>query len=247
MNLVMTALPTAALALLRGISLQSWLIQMLAVLLALSVHEAAHAWMANHLGDSSAREAGRLTLNPLAHLDPAGTLFILLGAPVGWAKPVPFNPNRFSRRYTIKQGIALVSIAGVTANVLLAMVSRLLLVGVQLLLFVLKTDVALLNNILDIAYKFLVSLFYINLYLCVFNLLPVPPLDGFKFFGTLLPSRIYYWLMQRERIIGMVFIGIVILARGLLSTVLHTLATPLIWILDTPATWLLQLLARLVR
>lgn len=239
-------LPTAALALLRGISLQSWLIQILAVLLALSLHEAAHAWMANRLGDSTAREAGRLTLNPLAHLDPAGTIFILLGAPVGWAKPVPFNPNRFERRYTVKQGIALVSIAGVTANVLLAAVSRLLLVGVQLLLLLLQTDVVLLHNILDISYQFLFSLFYINLYLCVFNLLPIPPLDGFKFFGTLLPNRVYYWLMQRERIIGMIFIGIVIFARGALSTVLHTLATPLIWILDTPAVWLLRQLARLI-
>ena len=235
----------SGLALFRGVSLQAWILQILAVLFALSVHEAAHAWVADRLGDGTAREAGRVSLNPLVHLDPIGSLFILMGAPVGWAKPVPFNPNRFDRRWTVKQGIALVSIAGVTANIIVAFISRLLVVGAQLWWFSLTlrgANDSTLGQVVFVIAEFFTILFYINLYLTVFNLLPVPPLDGFKFFGTVLPNRIYYTLMQYERYIGMAFFAILIFGRGLLTNILQTLATPLIWVIDTPLRALFRLL-----
>jgi Zn-dependent protease len=141
----------------------------LALLIAITVHEFMHAWTANYLGDPTAKYAGRLTLNPIAHLDPIGSLMILLVG-FGWGKPVPVNPNNFKDP---RMGSALTSLAGPISNLVLALV----------LAFVLKIP--------SIPYNFqqlLVIMIELNLMLMLFNLLPIPPLDGSHFFALLFPE-----------------------------------------------------------
>lgn len=144
-------------------------------LIALVVHEFAHAWMAYRFGDQTAEWSGRLTLNPLVHMDPFGTvlfpmLSIIFGSSIffGWAKPVPINPNQF-RNY--RRGLFWVSSAGIIANLITGFLSALLFVGVTVLL-------PESNGFKEGIVQMLQSLLLINFSLAVFNLLPVPPLDG---------------------------------------------------------------------
>lgn len=141
-----------------------------ALLFSLSFHEFSHAYMADRLGDPTARYMGRLTLNPLAHLDPTGTLFMLIalmaGIGIGWAKPVPFNPNNLRGNY--RTGIGLVAVAGPASNLLLAVTSAII---AKLLIFAhIPSGVTLL----------FVYLVVVNVSLMLFNLIPLPPLDGAK-------------------------------------------------------------------
>lgn len=141
-----------------------------AILFALSWHEFFHAWMAYYLGDPTAKDQGRLTVNPLAHLDPFGTL-LLFFVGIGWGKPVPFNPYNLRNQ---KWGPALVSLAGPASNLIVA-----ILVGISLR-FIDPTNMAL---------NFFLGFFvWINLILGFFNLMPIPPLDGSHLFATLFPS-----------------------------------------------------------
>jgi Zn-dependent protease len=150
--------------------LQQFVYLAIALLFSLSFHEFSHAWMADRLGDPTARYMGRLTLNPLAHLDPYGTLFMLVaiasGIGIGWAKPVPFNPNNLRGSY--RTGIGLVSVAGPASNLLLAVVAAIL---------------ARLSDLLPVpvAIPTLFAYFVVvNVSLMLFNLIPFPPLDGAK-------------------------------------------------------------------
>ena len=155
------------------------------VLLSLTVHEWAHAASAGALGDDTARHAGRLTLNPLAHVDPFGTLLVpvlqivTMGAVMfAWAKPVPVNPARFTRRVTLGTGTALVSAAGPASNLVLATAA---VIGLGLS--------ARFGAPSEATGAFFTSMFAVNVGLAVFNLLPVPPLDGSKVLHGLLPRR----------------------------------------------------------
>jgi Zn-dependent protease len=141
-----------------------------ALLLAITVHEFSHAWVANYLGDSTPKRAGRVTLNPLAHLDPLGTIMLLL-VRFGWGKPVPINPNNFKNP---RLGSALTAVAGPVSNFLLA----------SLLAFI-YTVAGLSGSTFG---TFIVLTIYMNLVLMVFNLLPIPPLDGSKFFALFFPA-----------------------------------------------------------
>lgn len=138
------------------------------VFIAIDVHEFAHAWAATELGDLTARFMGRLTLNPVAHMDPVGTVMILIssftGFGIGWGKPVPVNPSRL--KYGSRGGMALVAIAGPIANVLTAMIFA---IPIRLGLHM---PVA----VTDVLYTFS----FVNLVLAVFNIIPLPPLDGFN-------------------------------------------------------------------
>lgn len=159
-----------------------------AVLIALTFHEYAHAWMATRLGDRTARNAGRLTLNPVPHLDPIGTLLLFVVG-FGWAKPVPVNP--YNLRGDIKQGLMLVSLAGPGANLLLAFIGTVVLgVSMGMVGFAAGIDSPL-GNILQ-------AVILVNLILAFFNLLPIPPLDGSKILAGLLPGR-QEWLYSLEQ------------------------------------------------
>lgn len=202
--------------------LQSMLFIAPVMLLAVVCHECAHGWVSYKLGDPTAKNAGRLTLNPFKHIDIMGALCMLLFR-VGWAKPVPIDPRYYRDR---KKGIIYVSIAGPAANVILAFAS-LLMEGV--LFKIGSTD----SKVIWVAYQLCYYSAVINIGLGLFNLIPIPPLDGSKLLGMLSykASEIYRKLHQYWRIIL-----IVLLVTGILSR-------PLNWLSDI----ILNLLWRIVR
>ncbi|MEW6063649.1 peptidase [Desulforamulus profundi] len=187
-------------------SFEELILKLLLIFFALPLHEYAHALVAYKLGDNTAKYEGRLTLNPIKHLDPLGTLLIFFG-PIGWAKPVPVNPFHFENR---KRGMMLVSLAGPGANFLLAVVGAVLL-GI----FHASADLQY------ILYYFMV----LNVWLAVFNLLPLPPLDGSKILAGILPGR-QEWLYQLERY-GFPILFLLIFF-GFLTPILTFFASPII-------------------
>ncbi len=168
------------------------------------VHEAAHAWAAVKLGDGTPKWHGRLTLNPLAHFDPVGSLMILLFG-IGYAKPVPVNPYNFRNR---RRDMALTALAGPLSNMAMAAISLALF---RLVLFVSGGSLQVVggmvyytDDIVLYAYTVLVGVFaQVNLSLAMFNLLPLPPLDGSRIFGALLPERWTYWMDQYHQYVRM--------------------------------------------
>lgn len=180
------------------------------VLVMLPVHELAHAFVATKLGDETPRWHGRLTLNPFAHLDLWGTMMLVLFG-FGYAKPVPVNPRNFKNP---RRDMALVALAGPVSNLLMAVV-------VLLLFRLLKLSPS--GTVLIIGAT-LVNLFVsINIGLAVFNLLPIPPLDGSRIFSSILPPRWAFWMSQHEHQIRLILI--VLLATGALSTPIHFLSS----------------------
>jgi len=171
------------------------------ILLALTFHEFSHGWMAYKLGDPTAKQAGRLSMNPLVHLDPFGTLMIFL-VRFGWAKPVPVNPRYFKEP---KRDMLLVSIAGPGANMLLAFVS-----GMVLRTFHAGSFNFLPANILQPIYIMIKFSLQINLALAIFNLLPVPPLDGSKILYGILPPQYEYIYEYLERYGPFVLMGLIL-------------------------------------
>ncbi len=171
-----------------------------AVILALTFHEVAHGWVAYRLGDDTAKLSGRLTLNPLAHLDLVGFLMMVFTR-FGWAKPVPVNPMNF--RGNRKTGMFLVALAGPLTNLCLAYMTALLIRVVQ--------EGWIPYN--PYFYTFFYLFFTINLILASFNLIPLPPLDGSKILAGLLPYRFSRYIYSMERysmliLIVLVFTGI---------------------------------------
>ena len=186
--------------------LNSQLIQLLvsvpAVLLCLSVHEACHGYMAYALGDPTAKHAGRLTLDPIRHLDPIGTICLLFFH-VGWAKPVPVNPGNFKHP---RRDIALVSLAGPVSNVLLALVALFLYYPLRLAESSIVMTIALMLYMVAV----------ISIGLGVFNLIPVPPLDGSKILLSFLPRKYEWKFAQYQQFIQ--FGLLILLVLGVLNT-----------------------------
>jgi len=158
------------------------------ILIALTVHEFSHGYAAHLLGDPTPKQQGRLTLNPLPHLDPLGTLMMLV-ARFGWAKPVQVNPFYFKGNR--QRGMLLVALAGPLSNVLVAFVGALL----YNLLVTQARDLLVQHNYLSYFIRSLVS---INIYLAVFNLIPVPPLDGSKILLGLMPRQYHESIYSLE-------------------------------------------------
>ena len=179
-------------------------------LISLTVHEFSHGWAANKLGDPTAKQAGRLTLNPLAHLDVLGTISMML-LRFGWAKPVPVNPMYFSNR---KRDMAIVAAAGPASNLVLAFISMLLLYATMFLQY------GIFGGYLQTFFVIMVSL---NVGLAVFNMLPISPLDGSKILYSVLPNSTYFKIMQYESYFTPILF--ILLWTGILST-------PIGWLRD---------------
>jgi Zn-dependent protease len=183
------------------------------LLFALTFHEFAHGFIAYRLGDPTARDAGRLTLNPLKHLDPLGTIAFFF-IKFGWAKPVPVNPRYFKNP---KKDMLWVALAGPVTNLALAVVSAILTKAIWTLASILPYSSAT-EAILVPLNSMLIASVWINLVLCIFNFLPIPPLDGSRILMGLLPNNLALSYMRLERF-G--FIIILVLAfSGILSKVI---------------------------
>lgn len=168
-------------------SMLDMVLRLAAVLLCLTVHETCHGLAAYVLGDPTARRAHRLSLNPLRHIDWFG-LLMMFAAGFGWAKPVPVNPNYFKKP---KQGMALTALAGPVSNFLLALLT--------LLAARIFCDVAAYSEANQRILDFLLMVAVLSIGLGLFNLVPIPPLDGSKVLFAVLPDRAYDWLMRNER------------------------------------------------
>ena len=178
-------------------------IMLVPVLIAVTFHELAHGWVAYKLGDPTAKDAGRLTLNPLKHLDLLGTIVFFVTRMIGWAKPVPVNPYNFKNP---KAGMAWVAVAGPAMNILLAICFAILL---KLLLVIpLTRDSLLFSVLMPLALMFKVGII-INIGLAVFNIIPIPPLDGSKILEGLLPTEAAVQYARLERY-GMIILVILI-------------------------------------
>ncbi len=207
-----------------------------AILIAMVLHELAHGYVSYRLGDPTPKETGRLSLNPLRHLDPLGSLMLLFVG-FGWAKPVMINPNYYKNR---KLGTVMVSLAGPLTNFILAFIGSLLIsiifkVCGGRIQFQTETGYKIFSYIWQFLYYFMM----LNIGLGVFNLIPFPPLDGSKVLTAILPERLYFTLMRYERY-GQ-FVLIVILYAGLLNTPLSFLRTTVFNGMQTLTDWLVGL------
>ncbi len=184
--------------------MQDFLFLIPALLIAITFHEYAHARMAYAWGDPTAKNAGRLTLNPISHLDPIGALMILV-VRFGWAKPVPINPANFRDH---RSGLFWVSLAGPVMNLLVALVATILLLNFQ--------------GLGPIYHSLMLNIILINIFLAVFNMIPIPPLDGSKILVSILPTpyqRHYYALEPYAP-----FLLILLLLTGFLPLFLRPIA-----------------------
>ncbi len=213
-----------------GIDFRTFFYLAVALLFSLSFHEFSHAYVADRLGDPTARYMGRLTLNPMAHLDPTGTIFMLLaimmGIGIGWAKPVPFNANNLRGNY--RTGIGLVAVAGPGSNLLLAVASSIITEFLSL---------AHAPSGITLMFAYMVV---VNVSLMIFNLIPLPPLDGAKVLVGLLGRFRGRWayelgnqVMDLERY-GMMPLFILLIVNSfvpILSLPLNAISTFIIRIL----------------
>ncbi len=179
------------------------------VIIAISFHEFAHAFAAERLGDSTPRNQGRLTLNPSAHLDPVG-IFLLIFAHIGWGKPVQINPNNFSTK-SKEAGEAIVSLAGPVMNFILAVIFTIVFYIIYLTNPAVVLEMFLSSTIQGMSFMSLIALtvYYaiiVNIGLGVFNLIPIPPLDGSKIFLRVLPYKAQRWISKNESMIYFIFL-----------------------------------------
>lgn len=193
------------------------------VLVAIVFHEYAHAFVADKLGDDTARREGRLTLNPIKHLDPIGSL-LLLFAGFGWGKPVHVNPRNYSRKMSVEKAQALVSIAGPIMNFLLAIVFTIITcitlkaTNSNLVFFQDNMYLFASNQTIEIILKILIFAIATNIGLGLFNLIPLPPLDGSKVIMPFLPYKAKEFFIRNEMIFYVLFIALYV--TGLAGTII---------------------------
>ena len=205
------------------------------VLIAITFHEFAHAWMAVKLGDNTPKAQGRLSLNPFSHMDPIGFVFLIV-AGFGWGKPVEIDPRNFNGKYSLSKAEAIVAAAGPIMNFILAFVFMILYYA----LFVATNALGALSlqwqQIINYMLIYIVS---INIGLGVFNLIPLPPLDGSKVLMHFLPSKGKEWFYNNQHIFYIVFL--LIWVTGLSSVILQ----PIFGAVSNGMNWIVAKLFRL--
>jgi len=189
------------------------------LLLALTFHEFAHGYVAYRMGDNTAKYQGRLSLNPIDHMDIIGTLCLLFFR-FGWAKPVPVNQNNF---YDRKKGIIFVSLAGPVANFILAFICYVILK--------LISPYYLMSKIASFFVEILASAVGMNIGLMIFNLIPIPPLDGSKVLMEFLPYNVRYKMYNLERYSSILLL--ILLYTGIISPILGFVGDKILWLFDT--------------
>ena len=212
------------------------IIRLIVALTALPVHECAHAYAAMRMGDHTAERQGRLTLNPFAHFDPIGTTAIIIFG-FGWAKPVPINPLNFNNP---KKGMMLSALAGPLSNIGLAFLSMVFYKLVPLLSYI-GVGASFVSTLSTFFYYAMT----INISLGVFNLIPIPPLDGSRIATYFLPQRTYFKIMQYERYILIAFF--LILWLGVLDmpiAFVDGLVTKGLDFITLPVDWLVRAIIR---
>ena len=225
--------------LIRGGDFKQILIQLLisipVFLLSLSFHEFGHAWVANKCGDPTARLMGRCTLDPRRHIDPTGLVMLLLIG-IGYAKPVPVNPRNFKHP---RRDDILVSVAGVTCNLILALIAAALLIGYLCAIHVWGNPI-LAHDWVQTFFSMITRLFTLNIVLAIFNLLPVPPLDGYHLFNDILfKGRLYPPQIASQIGMGLLMI---LSFTGILGKGLGFVVDGAWYGLQTVAIWALQMI-----
>lgn len=189
---------------------------LICIVIAVTVHEFAHAAVAARQGDLTAKQLGRVSLNPLAHLDPAGS-FLFLFAGIGWGKPVPVNPYQLKDG---KWGDFLVSIAGIVTNLIVAFLAALPFIIIRVFGGDMDTS--------SLFLQFFAMLFYVNCLLAAFNILPIPPLDGSKAIGILVPRKLEPAYQRYLEVGPVLLIGIFMLSIVFHINLLAPILDPLI-------------------
>ena len=210
-------------------SLLGLLLTIPGLLIAITFHEFAHAFAADKLGDDTPRMQGRLNLNPLSHLDPIGSLMLLF-AGFGWGKPVEVNPRNYDRRYSMDKADSIVSIAGPLMNFFLAIVFTIIfwaIVKIQHLPILFQNGelhiAQDLGGTIGIIMEMIYATIIINVGLGLFNLIPLPPLDGSKVIKPILPYNARNWFEQNEQIFQIIFVALFIfnILSRIISPIIH--------------------------
>ena len=199
------------------------------VIIAITFHEFAHAFAADKLGDDTPRNQGRLTLNPLAHIDPFGFLMLIF-VHFGWGKPVEINPRNFKRNRSMSAQEAIVALAGPLMNLILAIVLTIILFAIVTFApgFVLTT----VGYLILIALRMAIS---VNIGLGVFNLVPLPPLDGSKILMHFLPYNAKNWFINNQQLFYVIFLVLWVtnLVSYIISPVINGVSTGIYWIVSS--------------
>ena len=210
-----------------GRSIEGILYAIPGVIVAMTFHEFAHAWVATKLGDDTPRLQGRLNLNPMSHIDPVGLLcLVILG--FGWGKPVEINPRNFDGKYSLSKAEALVAAAGPIMNFILAFVF--------LIIYVVFAKFATITKTTLVIGEILISIISVNLGLGVFNLIPIYPLDGGRILNHFLPLKVRDWIAENQNILTLI-VFIIVFYTDIISYICSGILKGMLWLI----TWVMGL------
>lgn len=204
-------------------SIEGIIISLPGVIVAMTFHEFAHAWAATKLGDETPRQQGRLSLNPISHIDPVGLICLMLLG-FGWGKPVQINPRNFDGKYSISKAEAIVAAAGPIMNFILAFVFLIIYAIFGMTVTTITTTTNVISSIL-------ISIISINLGLGVFNLIPIYPLDGAKVLNNFLPYKAKEWLIKNQAILTIIVFAIVFYT-DIIPYITTWVLKGMIWLVD---------------